>query len=39
MPGGEGAAQSGFDVSSYQSVMKGTEFGPMSFRATPKRAT
>ncbi|MGO9005900.1 MAG: c-type cytochrome domain-containing protein [Beijerinckiaceae bacterium] len=28
-PGGEGYEKSGFDVTSYQGVMKGTKFGPM----------
>lgn len=28
-PGGEGYEHSGFDVRTYQSVMKGTKFGPM----------
>ncbi|MGD0186441.1 MAG: c-type cytochrome domain-containing protein [Roseiarcus sp.] len=36
LPGGEGAAQSGFDVSSYQSVMKGTKFGPMVVPGDPE---
>ncbi len=29
LPGGEGFEESGFDVSSYESVMKGTRFGAM----------
>ena len=29
LPGGEGYDKSGFDISSYETVMKGTKFGPM----------
>ncbi len=29
LPGGEGAEKSGFEVTSYESVMKGTKFGAM----------
>ncbi|MGO8797817.1 MAG: c-type cytochrome domain-containing protein [Roseiarcus sp.] len=36
LSGGEGATQSGFDVSSYESVMKGTKFGPMVVPGDPE---
>ena len=34
-PGGEGYEHSGFDVRTYQSVMKGTKFGPMVVPGKP----
>ena len=34
-PGGEGYEKSGFDVTSYQGVMKGTKFGPMVVPGDP----
>ncbi len=36
LPDGEGYIKSGFDVSSYQSVMKGTKFGPMVVPGDPE---
>ena len=36
LPGGEGYVKSGFDVDSYQSVMKGTKFGPMVVPGDPE---
>jgi hypothetical protein len=34
-PGGEGYEQSGFDVRTYQSVMKGNKYGPMVIPGRP----
>lgn len=34
-PGGEGYEKSGFDVTSYQGVMKGTKYGPMVIPGDP----
>jgi hypothetical protein len=34
-PGGEGYERSGFDVRTYQSVMKGNKFGPMVLPGKP----
>jgi mono/diheme cytochrome c family protein len=34
-PGGEGFNASGFDVTSYDTVMKGTKFGPMIIAGQP----
>ncbi len=34
-PGGEGYERSGFDVRTYQSVMKGNRFGPMVLPGKP----
>ena len=34
-PGGEGYERSGFDVRTYQSVMKGNKFGPMVLPGQP----
>jgi Planctomycete cytochrome C len=35
LAGGEGAEKSGFEVSSYESVMKGTKFGAMIIAGDP----
>ena len=35
-PGGEGFVASGFDLTSYQGVMKGTKFGPMVLPGNPE---
>jgi len=35
-PGGEGAAKSGLDLTSYAGVMKGTKFGPMIIPGDPE---
>ena len=35
-PGGEGYEKSGFDVTSYEGVMKGTKFGPMIVPGDPE---
>jgi hypothetical protein len=35
-PGGEGYEKSGFDVSSYEGIMKGTKFGPMVVPGDPE---
>jgi hypothetical protein len=34
-PGGEGYEKSGFDLSSYDTLMKGTKFGPMVIAGDP----
>ena len=34
-PGGEGYEKSGFDLRTYESLMKGTEFGPMVIPGDP----
>jgi hypothetical protein len=36
LPGGEGLQASGFDVGSYETVMKGTKFGPMIAPGEPQ---
>jgi hypothetical protein len=36
LPGGEGRDKSGFDISSYETVMKGTKFGPMIIPGDPE---
>ncbi len=38
-PGGEGYEQSGFDVRTYESVMKGTKFGPMILPGKPDESS
>jgi len=35
LPGGEGAAKSGFEVTSYETLMKGTKFGAMIVPGDP----
>ena len=37
-PGGEGYEKSGFDLTSYQGVMKGTKFGPMVLPGDPDKS-
>jgi hypothetical protein len=37
-PGGEGAQQSGLDLTSYAGLMKGTKFGPMVIPGDPDRS-
>jgi hypothetical protein len=34
-PGGEGSEKSGFDVSTYEGLMKGTKYGPMVIPGDP----
>ena len=34
-PGGEGYEKSGFDLTNYQGLMKGTKFGPMVIPPPP----
>ena len=36
LPGGEGYDKSGFDISSYETLMKGTKFGPMVISGDPE---
>ena len=36
LPGGEGYDKSGFDISSYETLMKGTKFGPMVIPGDPE---
>ncbi len=38
-PGGEGYEHSGFDVRTYQGVMKGTKFGPMVIAGKPDESS
>ena len=38
-PGGEGYAKSGFEVSSYESVMKGTKFGQVIIPGNPDESS
>ncbi len=38
-PGGEGYEHSGFDVRTYESVMKGTKFGPMIIPGKPDESS
>ncbi len=38
-PGGEGYEHSGFDVRTYESVMKGTKFGPMILPGKPDESS
>ena len=38
-PGGEGYEKSGFDVTSYQTVMAGTKFGPMIVPGNPETSS
>jgi mono/diheme cytochrome c family protein len=39
MPGGEGSAKSGFEVSSYETVMKGTKFGQVIIPGKPDESS
>jgi hypothetical protein len=38
-PGGQGFEKSGFDLTSYQGVMKGTKFGPMVIARSPETSS